>query len=191
MRRWGGLPTTGPAAPPSSPGRHSRGTPPAERRSRRPSRPGARAGCGAGYPRSGAPGPAAPRAGQPAAAGAGRDPGGRCASAPATSPGSSPATAPGEHIAFAIGAGPIAPLRRCRTAPPRPPCRITGQAGARRMRRCCSAGEGLLTGCCGEPTVALGRRAGPVLLIVMYEAQTWRVRPGEPFTFGRSPQCSA
>jgi hypothetical protein len=30
-----------------------------------------------------------------------------------------------------------------------------------------------------------------VLLIVMYEAQTWRVRPGEPFTFGRSPQCSA
>ena len=25
----------------------------------------------------------------------------------------------------------------------------------------------------------------------MYEAQTWRVRPGEPFTFGRSPQCSA
>ncbi|HMI24694.1 MAG TPA: hypothetical protein VK594_09435, partial [Streptosporangiaceae bacterium] len=33
-----------------------------------PSRPGARAGCGAGYPRAGAPGPAA--------AGAGRDPGG-------------------------------------------------------------------------------------------------------------------
>jgi len=30
-----------------------------------------------------------------------------------------------------------------------------------------------------------------VLLIVMYEAQTWRVRPGERFTFGRSPQCSA
>jgi hypothetical protein len=30
-----------------------------------------------------------------------------------------------------------------------------------------------------------------VLLIVMYEARTWRVRPGEPFTFGRSPQCSA
>jgi len=53
------------------------------------------------------------------------------------------------------------------------------------------AGVGLLTGRRGEPTVALGRRAGPVLLIVMYEAQTWRVRPGEPFTFGRSPQCSA
>jgi hypothetical protein len=33
--------------------------------------------------------------------------------------------------------------------------------------------------------------AGPVLLIVMYESQTWRVRPGEPFTFGRSPECSA
>ena len=49
----------------------------------------------------------------------------------------------------------------------------------------------LLTSRCGEPTVALERRAGPVLLIVMYEAQTWRVRPGEPFTFGRSPQCSA
>ena len=30
-----------------------------------------------------------------------------------------------------------------------------------------------------------------MLLIVMYEAQTWRVRPGERFTFGRSPQCSA
>src|SRR5256884_3413710 len=25
----------------------------------------------------------------------------------------------------------------------------------------------------------------------MYESRTWRVRPGEPFTFGRSPQCSA
>jgi hypothetical protein len=33
--------------------------------------------------------------------------------------------------------------------------------------------------------------AGPVLLIVMYEAQTWRVRPDEPFTFGRAPDCSA
>jgi hypothetical protein len=30
-----------------------------------------------------------------------------------------------------------------------------------------------------------------VLLIVMYEAQTWRVRPGEPFTFGRAPDSSA
>jgi len=30
-----------------------------------------------------------------------------------------------------------------------------------------------------------------VLLIVMYEAQTWRVRPGEPFSFGRAPECSA
>jgi hypothetical protein len=29
-----------------------------------------------------------------------------------------------------------------------------------------------------------------VLLIVMYEAQTWRVHPGEPFTFGRAPDCS-
>jgi len=29
-----------------------------------------------------------------------------------------------------------------------------------------------------------------VLLIVMYQAQTWRVRPGgEPFTFGRAPAC--
>ena len=25
----------------------------------------------------------------------------------------------------------------------------------------------------------------------MYESQTWRVRPGEPFTFGRAPACSA
>jgi len=30
-----------------------------------------------------------------------------------------------------------------------------------------------------------------VLLIVMYESQTWRVRPGELFTFGRAPDCSA
>jgi hypothetical protein len=30
-----------------------------------------------------------------------------------------------------------------------------------------------------------------VLLIVMYESQTWRVRPGEPFTFGRALACSA
>jgi hypothetical protein len=30
-----------------------------------------------------------------------------------------------------------------------------------------------------------------MLLIVMYESQTWRVRPGEPFTFGRAPGCSA
>jgi hypothetical protein len=30
-----------------------------------------------------------------------------------------------------------------------------------------------------------------VLLIVMYQAQTWRVLPGgEPFTFGRAPACS-
>jgi hypothetical protein len=29
------------------------------------------------------------------------------------------------------------------------------------------------------------------LLIVMYESQTWRVRPGELFTFGRAPACSA
>ncbi len=25
----------------------------------------------------------------------------------------------------------------------------------------------------------------------MYESQTWRVHPGEPFTFGRAPACSA
>ena len=30
-----------------------------------------------------------------------------------------------------------------------------------------------------------------MLLIVMYEAQTWRVHPGEAFTFGRAPGCSA
>ncbi len=30
-----------------------------------------------------------------------------------------------------------------------------------------------------------------MLLIVMYQAQTWRVRPeGEPFTFGRASACS-
>jgi hypothetical protein len=30
-----------------------------------------------------------------------------------------------------------------------------------------------------------------VLLIVMYGAQTWHVRPGEPFTFGRAAECTA
>jgi hypothetical protein len=30
-----------------------------------------------------------------------------------------------------------------------------------------------------------------LLLIVMYESGTWRVRPGETFTFGRAPDCSA
>jgi hypothetical protein len=30
-----------------------------------------------------------------------------------------------------------------------------------------------------------------VLLIVMYEARTWHVRPGEKFTFGRAAACSA
>ena len=31
----------------------------------------------------------------------------------------------------------------------------------------------------------------PMLLIVMFGSQTWRVRPGEDFTFGRAPECSA
>jgi hypothetical protein len=31
----------------------------------------------------------------------------------------------------------------------------------------------------------------PALLIVMYEARTWRVRAGVQFTFGRAPTCSA
>ncbi|MEP7023992.1 MAG: hypothetical protein ABJB47_09325 [Actinomycetota bacterium] len=30
----------------------------------------------------------------------------------------------------------------------------------------------------------------PLLLIVMYETRTWRLRPGETFTFGRSPASS-
>ena len=30
-----------------------------------------------------------------------------------------------------------------------------------------------------------------MLLIVMFGSQTWRVRPGETFTFGRAPACSA
>src|SRR5215469_9218172 len=52
-------------------------------------------------------------------------------------------------------------------------------------------GERPLTGRCGVPTVCLKGDVRPVLLIVMYEAQTWHVRPGEPFTFGRAPECSA
>ena len=31
----------------------------------------------------------------------------------------------------------------------------------------------------------------PVLLIVMCQSQTWRVNPGETFTFGRAPTCNA
>ena len=30
-----------------------------------------------------------------------------------------------------------------------------------------------------------------MLLVVMYESQTWRIHPGELFTFGRAPDCSA
>jgi hypothetical protein len=30
-----------------------------------------------------------------------------------------------------------------------------------------------------------------MLLVVMYESQTWRVHPGELFTFGRGPACCA
>lgn len=33
--------------------------------------------------------------------------------------------------------------------------------------------------------------AGTMLLIVMYDAQTWRVGPGEAFTFGRASTCTA
>ena len=40
------------------------------------------------------------------------------------------------------------------------------------------------------PSFAL-RGRGAVLLIVMYELRTWRVRPGATFTFGRAPSCSA
>jgi len=60
-----------------------------------------------------------------------------------------------------------------------------------RPSRICPAWTGLLTRGHGGLTVTSGRWAGPVLLIVMYESQTWRVRPGEPFTFGRAPACSA
>jgi hypothetical protein len=38
--------------------------------------------------------------------------------------------------------------------------------------------------------VAPGRRAGLVLLIVMYELRTWRLSPGETLTFGRASSCS-
>jgi hypothetical protein len=40
----------------------------------------------------------------------------------------------------------------------------------------------------GWPTAWQGLR---VLLIVMFEANTWRVRPGERFTFGRAKVCNA
>jgi hypothetical protein len=49
----------------------------------------------------------------------------------------------------------------------------------------------MLTYGCRE--VTLRQRDGPwsVLLIVMYESQTWRVRQGERFTFGRAAACGA
>jgi hypothetical protein len=119
--------------------------------------------------------------------------GGRCAPAPATSPGSSPATASGEHIAFAIERRTDRPAKALPdgAAQAAVPDHRPGWCPADALLLFRRARAGLLTGRYGEPTVALERRAGPVLLIVMYEAQTWRVRPGEPFTFGRSPQCSA
>ena len=60
-----------------------------------------------------------------------------------------------------------------------------------RPSRICPAWTGLLTRGHGGLTVTSGRWAGPVLLIVMYESQTWRVRPGASFTFGRDRGCSA
>ena len=153
MRIWGGLPTTGPAAPPSSPGRHraARTRPPRADHAA-PSRPGAR--------------PQAAPATRGRARRACRAARGLPQQARAGSRGALRAdvgylaaqlarAAPGGHIAFAVGARPIAPpgrlpdgaarttgARRPAPTPPGPPWRITGQAGARRMRRCCSAGPG-------------------------------------------------
>ncbi len=181
--------------------------PPAARRSRRPFRPGARAACGTGDPRASAPG--LPRRAL-AACRSRRGPGaggrGALRAAAGYFAGQLARAARDEHIAFAIGARRIAPLGRLLDGAAEDDWReATGMDAAQAavadhrpgwwpantsllFRR---ALAGLLTGRCGEPTVASGRRAGPVLLIVMYESQTWRVRPGEPFTFGRSPECSA
>ena len=157
MRIWGGLPTTGPAAPPSSPGRHradraparAQITPPlpARARGRRRHRPPAGGSAG------------------PAAAGPGREPGALRADAGYLAAQLARA-APGGHIAFAVGARRIAPQgaaagRRRRTTggggttPPGRrgglPARLVpgGYVAAAPPGR-----AGLLTGRCGEPTVA-------------------------------------
>jgi len=87
MRIWGGLPTTGPEAPPSGPGRHRAARAPARRAQITPPLSALVRGP-----------QAAPAGARRALAGlpqqAGRDPGGRCAPAPTTSPGSSPAPPP-------------------------------------------------------------------------------------------------
>ena len=97
----------------------------------------------------------------------------------------------GEHIAFAIGAKRIAPLGRLLDGAAGDDWREAAGTDAAQAAVAdyrpgwCPANTsllirralaGLLRGRCGEPTVASGRRAGPVLLIVMYESQTWRVR---------------
>jgi len=174
MRIWGGLPTTGPrrrhlALAVIAPLAH----PPAARRSRRPFPPG-RAGRRRHRPPAGGPaGPAAPRGGRPAAAG-GPGSGWGWAPTSAISPrgrGSAPSRRahrvrhrrPADRPARAA----VGRRRPGRPAPGgrRRPGRRGDyrQTGARRMRRCCSAGPwaGLLTGRRDAPSVALGRgRAG-------------------------------
>ena len=111
MRIWGGLPTTGPAAPPSSPGRHRRAHP-ARRAQITPPFPPGRAG------RMRHRLPAGERAGPPRRALAGLPQQARAGSRGALRAdagdlaGQLARAAPGEHIAFAIGARPIAPLGR-------------------------------------------------------------------------------
>jgi len=176
MRTWGGLPTTGPAAPPSSPGRHRAARAPARRGD-----PAATSRSGAGRrrhrpPAGGPAGPAAPRAGRPAAAGAGRGRGALRADAGYLARQLARA-APGEHIAFAVGARRSARKGRLPDGAAgddwregdrhrRRPGRRGGSPARLAPGGCVAADRpgraALLTGCCGEPTVALGKtgRAG-------------------------------
>jgi hypothetical protein len=68
---------------------------------------------------------------------------------------------------------------------------IHPRAARPRTRSDLPAWSVLLTHSHSELSVIFRRWAGLVLLIVMYGLQTWRMRPGEPFTFGRAPACSA
>ncbi len=136
MRMWGGLPTTGPAAPPSRPwpsSRRSRTRPPRGDHAA-PFRPGARAAGGTGHPRASPPGlPRRALAGLPQQARAGIRAALRADAG--YSAGQLTRAAPGEHTAFAIGARRIAPLRRLPDGAAEDDWRQGGRHGRRPGRR--------------------------------------------------------
>jgi hypothetical protein len=71
-----------------------------------------------------------------------------------------------------VGSPPQLPSSRPGARPTCPPRGVDGH-----FRRTYGEGE--------------ARRGDLLLLIVMYELRTWRIRPGDTLTFGRAPDCTA